>query len=81
MNESILFPELNPCPFCGGEVQMDSDQNMVANQKGFSVSCRNEKCLSPVETFVYGTPQAATEAWDKGIVFQSTASVALNEKP
>ena len=51
--------DLLPCPFCGGKVEFEPDENLECSYIG----CRNEGC-SAMPTIVASTPPRATKVWN-----------------
>lgn len=65
--------ELKPCPFCGGEAEVDwSFDTWVDEQKGFWVQCQTENCISLgyskfhyCERGQFTSEAEATAAWNR----------------
>ena len=57
--------ELKPCPFCGGEAEVNEDR--LDGYTIFIVSCENSKCPVIVETMhrAGNTKAQAIEAWNR----------------
>ena len=60
MNELINIQKLKPCPFCGGEVFLDTDGDWYWKWK---VECQGCGC----DLGYYETEAEATEAWNKRV--------------
>lgn len=53
---------LKPCPFCGGEAELNSTQERVSNHPWFWVTCRVCKVGQPQS--LYAAAEAAATAWN-----------------
>ena len=50
--------ELKPCPFCGGEAEIEMDENWYWNYYVFCQECK-------ITTDYYETADEAIEAWNR----------------
>lgn len=57
--------QLKPCPFCGGEVTIETEIQVRNFADGFFVSCRNGDCDVQPQTILMDTEEEAIEAWNR----------------
>lgn len=56
---------LKPCPFCGGEAEVNQTYDIDTNEvDGYFIICRNKDCTAWPETAEYLTEAEAIEAWN-----------------
>lgn len=56
--------ELKPCPFCGGEVEIEIHED-IARRIKYGVECRNADCDVQPLTAWYADKDECVEAWNR----------------
>ncbi len=61
IDQKNQLPELKPCPFCGGQPEM----NLGRYGDTFRVFCSHPSCKVHVDTHGFPTRQEAAAVWNK----------------
>lgn len=57
--------KLKPCPFCGAEPELISEESLIPGHKLFHVECVNDGCqMDDVSTACSSSPFGAVDAWN-----------------
>lgn len=59
-------PELLPCPFCGGEAEIEeiSEENSHTGTAGYAAGCANSECLVYQTFDKFALRKDAVKAWN-----------------
>lgn len=73
------MPELKPCPFCGGKVEVgraSPEWPML-----FKVGCTDNNCIGNETGSMFLTAQDAACAWNRRFVNTCTCTVCITRNP
>ena len=56
---------LMACPFCGHDVEIEDDDTILKDKKGYRIRCKNPYCLVKPD-FCYSSRESAVQMWNEG---------------
>ena len=66
VDNELEEPQLKPCPFCGGEAEMQTSQIENRNDYAYSISCIDKQCIGAIVGYrSYWVKNKAIEAWNR----------------